>query len=110
MEAAGHRPQVFHHFRDPIRPMDDCFFSSLLAKIGELSQHLFCSPEKQRRLPFCIFIALTGHEYAAVDLIPRVQVVDITGGCYRFAQPLSQRDNLSVDPFQICLGLDPVAY
>ena len=98
--------ELLHHVRDPVGICDDNLVRLLLAQILELLQHLLCRAQIQRRLIVRLRI-LKIHilQNPPVDLILRVQEMDVAGRTHGLAVLLSERDNPTVVVFQILDGL-----
>ena len=100
------RRELLHHVRNPVGVCDDDLVRLLLPQILELLQHLLRRAQIQRRLVVRLRI-LKIHilKNPPVDLILRVQEMDVAGRTHGLAVLLSERDNPTVVVFQILDGL-----
>ena len=78
----------------------------LLAQIGEFLEHLLGGFEVDGQGLVRVLKALGGQQDVAVDLILRVQEVDVSGGAHRLAQLLPQPHHRAVEIPQLLLGAD----
>ena len=69
---------------------DHHFPCLVTAKVFKLLQHFLCCPKIQRRLVISIIKALSCHDDPPVDLILRIQEMDITGCHHRLVELFSK--------------------
>ena len=120
VESVGLLPRVFqtgrkqllgkqwkglHHVRDAAGIGHYHLISLLLSKIRKLPEHFICCFEVDRQRLVGVREFLGRQQDVAVDLVLRLQEVDVAGGAHQLAQFLPQTDNRSVEFSQVLLRL-----
>ena len=90
------RLNVFNLICNGIGVGNNNFVCLFFTKIGEFFQHFFRGTQIQRRLKFCIVIALSGLQDLAVNGIFLVHEVHVTGCTNRNSQFITQCNNFAV--------------
>ena len=104
-QAVGHRTQRLTHVGNQVRIFDHDFIGLLLAKIRELLQHLVRGLKVQRQRPVGVLKLVGRQQQVPVDLVLRVEKVDIARGHHGDSQFLSQGDHRAVEVPQLLLAL-----
>ena len=79
-QAVGQELYLFAHIRYLVRVADDRLVALALAEVGELLEHLVGRAEIERVRPVGVGELLGREQYAAVDLVARVEKVHVAGG------------------------------
>ena len=108
-QTVGQRVQISAPGGDELGIVDDHLPGGLSAQIGEFLQHLVGGAEVKRIGRVGVLKALGGQQHMAVDLVLRVQEVDVAGGHHGFAQFMGQLHDGAVEIPQLlpitCNGL-----
>ena len=91
--------------RNPSGVGDHHLLRLVRSQILELRQHLLRGPKVEGRLVVRILEALAGHDNPAVDLVLRVQKMNVAGGADRLVKLLSKLHNPLIQINQILAGL-----
>ena len=100
-----HRGDPLDHVGNLVRVAHHHLPGLVASQILEFRQHLLGGPKVERRLLIRVLEALSGHDDTAVDLVLRIQEMDVAGGHYGLAKLLAQGDDPLIEPDQILLGL-----
>ena len=97
------RRDLFYHFCDLLRVVNDHFSCLCRSKIGKFFHHLIGCPQEQRWLGIRIIKSFSRHDDPSVDFILRVKEMHITRSHDRLFELLTQFYDLPVDLLQILL-------
>ena len=79
-EPVGEKLYLLAHVRDGVRVPDHSLVGRLPAEVGELLKHLVRRPEIEGVGPVSVGEFLGREQYAPVNLVPRIEEVDVAGG------------------------------
>ena len=95
----------FAHVGDVVRVLHNDLIGLFRAQVGEFLEHLVRRAEIERIFAVAILKALRGQQDAAIDLVLRVQEVDVSRRADGLSQFLTQPDNGAVELAQLLVAL-----
>ena len=95
----------FAHVGDVVRVLHNDLIGLFRAQVGEFLEHLVRRAEIERIFAVAVLKALRGQQDAAIDLVLRVQEVDVSRRADGLSQLLAQPDNGAVELAQLLVAL-----
>ena len=100
-QALGQRAEIIHPTGNGSRIFNDHLAGRLFAQIREFRQHFLGGTEIQGIFAVRIVKLLGGQQNMTVDLVLRLEEVDVSGGTHRLAQPPADLHDFSVKVPQV---------